>query len=104
MKSFGRSSSLVSSIVDDPVDLVLEHLPERVTGRGLQLIAVGLVDHLVHVLLGLADGVEDVVVGQRIGDGVLYTDTVALDEQPVVDHGLDVAVKQAVFVVADLKL
>ena len=64
---------------------------------------MGLVDHLVHVLLGLADGVEDVVVGQRIGDGILDTDTVALDEQPVVDHGLDVAVKQAVLVVTDLK-
>lgn len=34
---------------------------------------MGLVDHLVHVLLGRerADGVEDVMVGQRDGDAVL---------------------------------
>lgn len=44
------------------------------------------------------------MVGQRIGDGVLDANAVALDEQPVVDHGLDVAVKQTVLVVADLKI
>ena len=42
----GGGPRFVTSVVQDPVDLVLEGLPQCVTGGGLQLVVVGLLDHL----------------------------------------------------------
>ncbi len=75
----GGPSSLVTSVVQDPVDLVLEGLPERVAGRGLELVGMRLVDDFDHVVLGLLDGGDNVRVRLRIGNGVADADGVALE-------------------------
>jgi hypothetical protein len=79
------------------VHLVLEGLPEGVAGRGLQLVAVRLVDDLNHLVFGFLDGGDDVGVGAGISNGVADTDAVALQQKPVVDHRLNVSVEFAVF-------
>ena len=56
-----------------------------------------LVDDVNHLVFGFLDGRDDVGVGAGIGDGVSDTDAVALEEQPVVDDRLDVAVELTVF-------
>ena len=56
-----------------------------------------LVDDVNHLVFGFLDGRDDVGVCAGIGDGVSDTDAVALEEQPVVDDRLDVAVELAVF-------
>ena len=56
-----------------------------------------LVDDLNHLVFGLLDGRDNVGVGGGISDGVADTDAVALEEQPVVDDRLNVAVEFAVF-------
>ena len=55
------------------------------------------VDDLNNLIFGLLDGGNNVRVCAGIGDGVSDTDAVALEEQPVVDDRLDVAVELAVF-------
>ena len=55
------------------------------------------VDDLNDLIFGLLDGGDNVGVSTRISNGVTDTDTVTLEEQPVVDDGLDVTVKFAVF-------
>ena len=55
------------------------------------------VDDLNDLIFGLLDGGDNVGVSTRISNGVTDTDTVTLEEQPVVDYGLDVTVKFAVF-------
>lgn len=42
----GGRTRFVSSVVQDPVDLVLEGLSQRVTWGGLQLVVVGLLNDL----------------------------------------------------------
>jgi len=77
--------------------LIFEGLTQGVTGRGLQLVAVRFVDDLNDLVFGLLDGGDNVGVSAWIGNCVTDTDTVTFQEQPVVDHGLNVAVKFAVF-------
>ena len=48
-RPLGGSSGLVSGVVQDAVHLVLERLSQRVTGSGLELVAMGLVDDLYHL-------------------------------------------------------
>ena len=49
----GAAARLVPSLVQNPVHLVLERLAQGVAGRRLQLIVVGLLDHLYDIVLGL---------------------------------------------------
>ena len=42
---------LVSGLVEDAVDLVLKGLSQRVAGRRLELVVVGLLDHFYHITL-----------------------------------------------------
>lgn len=77
--------------------LILESLPERVTGRGLQLVTVRFVDDLNNLIFGFLDGGDNVGVSTGIGNGVTDTNAVTLEKQPVVDHGLNVTVKFAIF-------
>ena len=58
---------------------------------------MGLVDDVNDLVLSLLDGGDDVGVSPGIGDGVTDTDAVALQQQPVVDDGLNVSVKFSVF-------
>jgi len=58
---------------------------------------VRLVDDLNHLVFSFLDGRNNVRVGGRIGNGVTDTDAVALQQQPVVDDCLNVAVKSSVF-------
>ena len=55
------------------------------------------VDDLNNLIFGFLDGGDNVGVSTGIGNGVTDTNAVTLEKQPVVDHGLDVAVKFAVF-------
>ena len=45
------AARLVSGVIQQSVDDVLECLPERVTGRRLQFVVVGFLYHLNHVFL-----------------------------------------------------
>ena len=101
-KLLGGRAGLVARLVEDLVHLVLERLTERVARRGHELVVVRLLDHVEHALLGLLDRVLDARVRLRVGDGVADADRVALDEQPVVDHRLNVAVEFAALFVAVL--
>lgn len=80
-------------------DLILESLPEGVSWRSLQFIAVRLVDDLNDLVLGLLDGCNDVGVGPGIGNGVADSNAVTLQQQPIVDDGLNVPVELAVFLI-----
>lgn len=73
---FSGAAGLVTSIVQDSVDLILESLPERVTRRRLELHVVRLLDHLYHVFFRLLDRLLDFQISLRIGDGISDTDAV----------------------------
>lgn len=103
-RSLGGSSSFVTGVVQDSVHLILEGLPEGVTGRGLQLVTVSFVNNLYYLVFGFLDRSNDVGVGLGIGNGVTNSDGMAFDQQPIVDHGLDVAVEATVHLVAVLQL
>ena len=103
-RPLGGATTLLPSVVQDPVDLVLKSLPDGVTRGWFQLVLVCLQHHLPHLHLGRLDGVDDVLVGARIGNGVADADAVALVEQPVVDNSLDVAVEITIQLMTTLEL
>ena len=61
------------------VYLILEGLPERVTGCGLQLVTVCFVDDLNNLIFGLLDGGDNVGISTGIGNSVTNTDAVTLE-------------------------
>ena len=62
----------------------------------------GCMSFLIPQYLSLFNGVLDFLVGLRISDGVPDPDGVSLQQQPIVDGGLDVAVELAGDLVAQL--
>ena len=58
------------------------------TWGGLKLVKVSLVNNFIHLSLGVLNGGENVSVGLGVGDSVANTDTVTLNQQPIVNHSL----------------
>ena len=91
----GRRSRVISGLVQDLVHMILERLTESVSGRGHQFIVVRLLDYVNDLFFGLLDRLSNRIVGVRVGNGVADTNRMALYQQPVVYHSLNVAVEFA---------
>jgi hypothetical protein len=68
--TLSRTTSAITSVVEDLIDFILEGLAESVSRLVLQLVSMGLLDNIDHVLLCLANGLLDVLVSFLVSNCV----------------------------------
>ena len=83
-----RVTGVVTRLVENLVNLLLERLLSRHARLHLELALLVNAHNLLHVGLGLGDGVVDVPHGPVVGDRVGDADGEAVVEQPVVEQPL----------------
>jgi hypothetical protein len=81
----------VARLVQNLVDLGLEDLPDALARLRLQLPRLRLQHELLHLVLGLADGLVDLLHGLVVGDGVPNADSIATLQQPACNDLLHLA-------------
>ena len=88
-----RAARSIARIVENAIDVIFERLPQRVSGRRLELVVVRALDDVDDILLCALDRLLNVAIRRLIGDRVADADCVSLGEKPGIDEDLNVRVE-----------